>query len=170
MNRHDVTVFQRPLGLRLLSSIERDLEDDLPSPQGEVAGQEDAGRAALAQQRQKLEFLERVTRLGKWRRLVPHPGGLADQAMILELREQRVLPLRIAIAERLDVDPIAALFAKAELLVDDAQDPALGTPQFRESIEVSGHRRGLPPRISACKSVLISSDSSAIGSSSSTTR
>src|ERR1017187_862251 len=59
--------------------------------------------------------------------------------MIPELRGQRVLPIRITFAEGLHVGRAAALFAQAELLIDQAQYPRVGAPQLREPLEIRGN-------------------------------
>ena len=64
--------------------------------------------------------------------LRPNAGRLAEEMMILELRDQRFLPPGIALAERVDVDGAAALLDQAEFLVDQAQDPAVGGLELRE--------------------------------------
>src|SRR5690606_14726863 len=52
-------------------------------------------------------------------------------------------PVGIPIAERLDVEPVSALLPKAVLLVDQADDPAVGHRQPRELLQVARHRGAL---------------------------
>ena len=56
-------VIERPLNLRLLAAVERDLQGDVFAPEREVPGQKDPRRSPLAQKRQELKFLERLARL-----------------------------------------------------------------------------------------------------------
>ena len=81
-------MIERPLGLGLLAPVERDLEDDALASQGEVAGQEDPGRAPLANQGDELEFLEMRPGLRESGvSAAVQAGRLAEETVVLKLRE-----------------------------------------------------------------------------------
>ena len=143
VDRHDVGVVQGPLGFGLLAAIHRDLQDDALAPERAVAREEDARVSPPSDLLQELELLENAPGRREPRPGRAEPGGLAQQPVIAELRDQRVLPVGIAVAEPLDVEDLPPLLAEAEFLVDQADDPAVGLAQLGELVEVVGRRRGL---------------------------
>ena len=63
--------------------------------------------------------------------------------VVLQLREQRVFPGRIALAECLDVWRFTLFLAQAELLVDQADDTAVSLAKIGKAVEVVGNLRRL---------------------------
>ncbi len=58
-------MLERPLNLRLLTPVKRDLQGHVLAPERKVPGQEDPRRPPFAQKRQQLKLLERLARLRK---------------------------------------------------------------------------------------------------------
>lgn len=99
------------LGLGLLPTVDRDLEDDALAAERKVLGDEHPRVPSLADLSPQAELFEVHPGLGEFNRRHRETGRLAEQAMVPELRLDRILPDRVLIAERISVDLVAALLS-----------------------------------------------------------
>src|SRR4051812_11640424 len=127
------------LDRRLLAAIGRDLQRDLAVSDQFLARQKDPRRAAFAEDLVEPEPLEAIAGRRQAGRRGGHPRGLTEHLVVAELREERVTPGIVAVAEPLGVGPLAPLFEEAILLINQAYDPLPSRPERGEPFEVLGH-------------------------------
>ena len=132
---------ERALDLWLLTAVKRHFQNDLFAAQRKIFRQKHSRHAAGPQQRQEAEFLEILTGFGKTREPRAPTSRLAEQAMVLKLRDQRAFPVWVSIAKQVEIRCGAALFVETVFLVNQAQHTAIRSPQLGELLEIIATQR-----------------------------